>query len=100
MDRLSIASYPIVQMEFDYHSIMQDIIVNKGMRFSVWVEGGKYLMPTEVIGILKEELVYIITTISLDPDKIVCTDLVGKKFYFGHPGKVIGYGHLRRVSLD
>jgi len=69
---------------------------------SIWLEdsNNNYLMPCEFkeAEALKINNKYLIKVDALDPDEFITTKHIGKRFNFGHPGKIIGSGIL--ISID
>ena len=46
-----------------------------------------------------EKTYYSIHVYTLDPQGFMNSTYLEKKFYFGHPGKIIGYGILKSINL-
>ncbi len=88
----------IVTLEFEYYAMLESVLVEESLRLSIWSEDNqKYLMPTQFERVFKRQDGYNITVISIDPAMYVSDDLIGKKFYFGHPGKIAGIGVLKKI---
>lgn len=85
-----------VTLEFEFYQLAKDVIILELSRTSTWAEErNDYLMPSEFQRVVPmEEDKFLIIVKSLDPAGVMSDSFVGKKFYFGHPGRVIGYGIL------
>jgi len=55
-------------------------------------------MPCQFIKVWQEDNFYTIRVEALDPDNFMQDDYLEKKFLFGHPGKIIGYGILKQIG--
>lgn len=84
---------------FVFFRILEGIQIDTKLRVSVWLEGNEsYLMPCQIKEVLEESSFYTIKIEALDPDGFISSKHLDKKFLFGHPGKVIGYGILKEVE--
>lgn len=91
----------MVSLKFEFYKILKEIDINVNLRVSTWMdENNEYLMPCEFKNVLKKNSTsYIIKINALDPNRFISKKNINKKFYFGHPGKIIGYGILKQVDL-
>jgi len=79
---------------------MNQVEIDATIRVSVWLEENKnYLMPCQFLKVQEENSFYFIKVEVLDPRNLIQSHDIGKKFFFGHPGKMIGYGILNELIL-
>lgn len=84
---------------FIFFRILERIEIDANLRVSVWLEENEsYLMPCQFKDVFEEINFYSIKLEALDPDGFVSMKHLDKKFLFGHPGKVIGYGILKEIE--
>jgi hypothetical protein len=84
---------------FVFFRILEGVEIDTKLRVSAWLEeNDTYLMPCQFKEILEESNFYSIKIEALDPDGFVSKKHLDKKFLFGHPGKVIGYGVLKEIE--
>lgn len=86
------------KLNFDFIKLRNDVRVKKGLRVSFWQEGANYLMPSEFVDVVDLGDNYEVTLKYIDPQNFMSEKLIGQKFLFGHPGKVVGYGILRSTT--
>jgi len=91
----------MISLKFEFFKILEEIDINVNLRVSTWTdENSDYLMPCEFKNVLeKNNISYIIKVNALDPNRLISKKNINEKFYFGHPGKIIGYGILKQVYL-
>jgi len=86
-------------LSFAFFKIFNGIEINATLRLSIWLEeNDKYLMPCQFTTVLQEDNFYVIKAEVLDPDGYISGRYLEHKFLFGHPGKIIGYGILKKVE--
>jgi hypothetical protein len=84
---------------FVFFKILKGVEIDTTLRVSTWVEDrDPYLMPCQFKEVLVESNFYSIKVEALDPDGFISEKYLDKKFLFGHPGKVIGYGILKKIE--
>jgi hypothetical protein len=87
-------------LNLEFEETLEQVEIHIGLRVSMWLDGDiSYLMPCEFRRIGGES-VFRIEIAVLDPMKFLSNSLLNKKFLFGHPGKIIGYGILTNIDLD
>ena len=70
-----------------------------GSRTSIWHENdNSYLVPSEFQKVASENDFYKIEVKLLESERFNSRVNIGAKFYFGHPGYVIGYGILEEIK--
>jgi len=90
--------HKIQKLHFNFFKIL-DFEPDSNLRVSLWLEeNSNYLMPCEFKEILKKENLYIVKVKVLDPDKLMSEEHLEKKFFFGHPGKIIAYGIFKKIA--
>ena len=89
----------MTKLFFVFFKILEKIEINTTLRVSIWLEEDSYLMPCEFSEVLVEDNFYAIKTNVLDPKGMISDDHLERKFLFGHPGKIIGYGILKEIAL-
>lgn len=82
---------------FVFFKMIKEVEVIENLRVSTWLENNLYLMPCQFTKVRKEENFYSIQIEVLDPDSFIEDKYIEKKFFFGHPGKIIGYGILKEI---
>lgn len=83
------------RLSFTFFLQIRGVSIVQKLRVSIWNENNKtYLMPCEVEKVIKKGELYFLKVKVLDPDSVLSIKDVGTKFFFGHPGKIIGYGIL------
>ena len=91
-----------MKLKFKFRRNIEGVEINTSLRVSIWLEdsNNNYLMPCEFkeAEALKINNKYLIKVDALDPDEFITTKHIGKRFNFGHPGKIIGSGIL--ISID
>ena len=84
---------------FVFFGVIEGVKVDINLRVSLWLEeNSEYLMPCQFKEVLTENNFYSIKVEALDPDEFIYEKYLDKKFLFGHPGKVIGYGILKKIA--
>jgi len=84
---------------FMFFNILEESDITTSLRVSLWLEkNSNYLMPCEFKEILKESNFFNVKIVVLDPNEFISKKYLDKKFLFGHPGKIIGYGILRGIE--
>lgn len=84
---------------FVFFKILEVVEIDTTLRVSTWLEeNDSYLMPCKFKEVTEESDFYNIQVEALDPKEFVSKNYLGKKFLFGHPGKVIGYGILKEIK--
>jgi predicted RNA binding protein YcfA (HicA-like mRNA interferase family) len=87
-------------LDLNFSKILETVVVEEKLRTSIWLDdGNRYLMPCEFTQVLKQNGFYTIKIEVLDPDGQISEEQINKKFLFGHPGKIIGTGILKKVSF-
>lgn len=83
---------------FAFFKTFDGIEINTTLRVSIWLEEkDTYLMPCQFIEVLQEKDFYAIKVEVLDPNNFMQEKHLDKRFFFGHPGKIIGYGILKEL---
>jgi len=83
---------------FTFFKMLEGIQINNTLRVSIWLEANEsYLMPSQFVEVRENGNFFIVKIEILDPDKFVEARHLEGKFFFGHPGKVIGYGFLNEI---
>ncbi|WP_342328425.1 hypothetical protein [Pedobacter sp. FW305-3-2-15-E-R2A2] len=78
--------------------MLEGIRINNTLRVSIWLEANEsYLMPSRFIEVRENNNFFIVKIETLDPDKFIGARHLEEKFFFGHPGKIIGYGFLNEI---
>ncbi|WP_316817028.1 hypothetical protein [Pedobacter nyackensis] len=91
----------MVILYFLFFKTLDQVDINKNIRVSTWLEeNDKYLMPCQLEEVLKESDFYSIKVEALDPDNFLSKKYLNRKFLFGHPGKIIGYGILKEIEIS
>ncbi len=86
-------------LSFVFYKTLEGVNITPAIRVSIWAEENKsYLMPCQFKEVSKEGNFYSIKAEVLDPDEFVSLKHVDKKFLFGHPGKVIGFGIMKEMK--
>lgn len=87
-------------LSLSFIKLIEAVEIKAKLRVSIWLEEyDKYLMPSEFIEVSIEDDYYRVKVRVIDPDNFISKNLIGKKFLFGHPGKIIGYGVLETCIL-
>ena len=90
-------SNPFFYFKFYKVNIKVDIIPHS--RISIWLESDNtFLMPCEFVEVYKKDKFYLIKVILLDSNKFYSEKNMGKKFFFGPPDQIIGYGILEKIE--
>ena len=90
----------MVILYFVFYKNLEGLEIKTKLRVSVWLEEhGGYLMPCEFMEVANDNNFYRIKVKALDPAGFMSTEYLEKKFLFGHPGKIIGYGILKEVEI-
>lgn len=70
-----------------------------GSRISMWSEDdASYLVPSEFKDVINQGDFYKIKVTVLIADKFYKRNNIGKKFYFGSPNRIVGYGVLEEID--
>ena len=84
---------------FVFFKIPEEVTIDTTLRVSIWLEGSdSYLMPCQFTEVWEEDNFYTIKVEALDPSNFMEKKFIDKKFFFGHPGKIIGYGLLKEIE--
>ena len=84
---------------FIFFKTLDGLEINTTLRVSTWVEDDEmYLMPCRFIAVINEGNAYNLKVEVLDPSGFIQDNYLEKKFFFGHTGKVIGYGILKGIG--
>jgi hypothetical protein len=83
---------------FVFFKTMNLVDIDATLRVSLWLENTSFLIPCEFEEVRQESNFYSIKVKALDPDQYLSNQFIEKKFFFGHPGKIIGYGILKEVG--
>ena len=84
---------------FIYFQTLQGFEINTTARTSVWADEEKeYLMPCQFLEIKKEDNFYNIKIEMIEPEYYMHDKYLEKKFLFGYPGRIIGYGILKEIN--
>jgi hypothetical protein len=84
---------------FVFVKLSNDVLITVALRVSVWMEERfDYLMPCEFKEVVEGNKTFVVKTNILDPGNFLSEKYIEKKFLFGHPGKMIGYGILKKVE--
>ena len=87
-------------LNFSFFKIIKEVEITITLRVSFWLEeNNSYLMPCRFKEIIEKNGYYNITIEALDPNNFISNIFINKKFLFGHPGKIVGYGILNRIEL-
>jgi len=82
---------------FTFYLITQELKVMEGYRPSIWCdEDNTYLLPCEFKQVIMLADYYIVDLVIAEDRKYDNVHYLGKKFLFGHPGRIIGYGILNK----
>ncbi|SDM18258.1 hypothetical protein SAMN05421820_103124 [Pedobacter steynii] len=85
-------------LSFTFFKMLEGIRINNTLRVSIWPETNEsYLMPSRFIEVRENNDFFIVKIEILDPDKFIGARHLEEKFFFGHPGKIIGYGFLNEI---
>lgn len=85
----------MIRLRFIFTKEISEINIKPSLRVSFWLENNdNYLMPCEFVEVRKEHDKWDVEVIFLDPLQFMSDKYVGKCFFFGHPGKIIGKGVL------
>jgi hypothetical protein len=88
----------MIVLSFTFFKALTVVEVDTELRVSTWQEeNDSYLMPCQFKEVSKGSNCYNIRAELLDPDGFISRKHIGKKFLFGHPGKVIGHGILKEI---
>jgi hypothetical protein len=82
---------------FHFFSAIEGMPVVPRLRVSVWLEGDTYLVPCEFVEVATDGGAYRITVMPIEIDYFLKPELIGKRFLFGNPGKIIGHGTLTEL---
>lgn len=89
----------MIRLYLVFFKMLEDLTVSEGLRVSVWLEeNDSYLMPCEFKDVIKDDIFYNVKIEALDPESFISPSHIEKRFLFGHPGKMIGYGILKKVE--
>jgi hypothetical protein len=84
---------------FKFYKLIDRINPIDGLRISVWYENEKsFFMPSLFQKVIKEDDYYNIEVKLLESERFSSRVYIGKKFYFGTPNYVIGYGILEEIK--
>jgi hypothetical protein len=87
------------QLWFAFFKILEEVEISTNLRLSVWLEENQsYLMPCQFKEVWEEKNFYTLKVEVLDPDRFITNKYLEKKFLFGHPGEIIGYGILKEIA--
>lgn len=83
---------------FTFFKMLEGIQINNTLKVSIWLEANEsYLMPSRFVEVRENNNFFIVKIEILDPDKFIGARHLEEKFFFGHPGKIIGYGFLNEI---
>lgn len=89
----------MVILYFTFFKFLKYLEINTTIRVSIWLDGNEsYLMPSQFREVVKNNDYYSIKVVAIDPGVFISKKYLNKKFLFGHPGKIIGYGVLKRIE--
>jgi hypothetical protein len=98
MDTIQVNRITMSILHFIFFRLLEGVEINTTLRVSLWLdENDKYLMPCQFIEVWKEDNFYMVKAEVLDPKKFINEKFIDQKFFFGHPGKIIGYGLLKEI---
>jgi hypothetical protein len=82
-------------LEFDFTCALPEVRVRPGLRTSVWAEDApEYCTPCEFQQVAESLAPVRVRAVILDPNDRITDRYVHATFYFGHPGRIVGYGQL------
>ncbi len=85
-------------LHFKFFKLIEGVSIDTALRLSLWLEkNSSYLMPCQFIKVFKNVDYYDIKVQVLDPNSFIKDNFIGERFFFGHPGKIIGYGFLQKI---
>ena len=87
------------ELKFNFFRTIESILIDNTMRVSIWLsEDSSYLMPCAFKTVEDYGDYFSITVQILDPENRISMNSIEKEFLFGHPGKIIGYGFLKKIG--
>lgn len=100
MDSIQLNKNAMSVLYFKFFKTLYEVNISTTLRTSIWLETNDlYLMPCQFIEVIEDKNFYTLKIEVLDPEKFINKNHLEKKFLFGHPSKIIGYGILKEIKL-